>query len=64
MIVSELEKAIIKAKDEGKVPFYINTTAATTVLGKEVLVGDELNTHTGSYDDFDAIADVAEKYGE
>eukprot|EP00656_Telonema_subtile_P021157 TRINITY_DN22195_c0_g1_i1.p1 TRINITY_DN22195_c0_g1~~TRINITY_DN22195_c0_g1_i1.p1 ORF type:complete len:427 (+),score=143.68 TRINITY_DN22195_c0_g1_i1:300-1580(+) len=49
MVVDELDKAIAKAKEEGKKPFYINTTAATTVLG--------------AYDDYEAIADVAEKHG-
>jgi glutamate/tyrosine decarboxylase-like PLP-dependent enzyme len=48
-VVSELEKAIQKAKSDGLKPFYINTTAATTVIG--------------AYDDFDAIADVAQKHG-
>jgi len=49
IVVDKLEEAIVKAIEEGKKPFYINTTAATTVLG--------------AYDDFDAISDIAEKYG-
>jgi len=33
MIASELSKLILKAKDQGKTPLYVNATAGTTVLG-------------------------------
>ncbi|RDW67852.1 hypothetical protein BP6252_09248 [Coleophoma cylindrospora] len=33
MIPQELESLIIKAKSEGRTPFYVNATAGTTVLG-------------------------------
>ncbi|ODQ56532.1 PLP-dependent transferase [Saitoella complicata NRRL Y-17804] len=33
MIPSELEKLVIKAKEEGYTPFYVNATAGTTVMG-------------------------------
>jgi len=49
MIPAELEKAILKAKSEGKIPFFINATAGTTVLG--------------AFDRFDEIAEIAHKYG-
>jgi glutamate/tyrosine decarboxylase-like PLP-dependent enzyme len=39
----------VKAKAEGKVPFFINATAGTTVLG--------------AYDPLHEIADIAKKYG-
>jgi len=45
----ELEKAIIRVKDEGKIPLFVNATASTTVLG--------------SFDPINDIADVCEKYG-
>ncbi|KAI9844898.1 MAG: hypothetical protein M1837_005184 [Sclerophora amabilis] len=45
---SALDSLIQKAKDEGRTPFYVNATAGTTVLG--------------SYDPFDAIADICEKH--
>jgi sulfinoalanine decarboxylase/sulfinoalanine decarboxylase/aspartate 1-decarboxylase len=48
MIVSELEKQIIKDKKEGYTPFLINSTAGTTVLG--------------AFDPFEQISDVAQKY--
>lgn len=48
MIPSELDKKIEEAKDQGKVPFYINATAGTTVLG--------------SFDPFVAISKVAKKH--
>ncbi len=44
-----IEKAIVECKKRGKVPFFINATAGTTVLG--------------AYDPLDAIADIAAKYG-
>ncbi|EHK99731.1 putative Glutamate decarboxylase 1 [Glarea lozoyensis 74030] len=33
MIPEEFEKLVLKSKDEGKTPFYLNATAGTTVLG-------------------------------
>ena len=47
MITSELERMVKKAKDGGEVPFYVNSTAGTTVLG--------------SFDPIDEIADVCER---
>lgn len=44
-----LDAAIQKVKHAGETPFYVNATAGTTVLG--------------SFDSFDAIADVCRKYG-
>lgn len=49
MIPEDLESKIVQAKQEGYTPLYINATAGTTVYG--------------SFDDFNAIADIAEKYG-
>ena len=49
MIPEELDAQIEKAKDLGYTPFYVNATAGTTVYG--------------SFDDFNAIADIAEKHG-
>lgn len=43
-----LDAAIEKAKKDGEIPFYVNATAGTTVLG--------------SYDDVGAIADVIAKH--
>jgi glutamate decarboxylase len=43
-----LEEAIVEAKNEGFTPFYVNATAGTTVLG--------------SYDPFDAVADVCQRH--
>lgn len=43
-----LDEAIQKAIDDGEIPFYVNATAGTTVLG--------------SYDNVGAIADVIAKY--
>jgi len=43
-----LTEAIKASKDAGETPFYVNTTAGTTVLG--------------SYDPFDAIADVCKEH--
>lgn len=47
MIVSELEKAVKRAKAEGFTPFFVNATAGTTVLG--------------SYDPFPEIAAVCSR---
>ncbi|KAI1456049.1 glutamate decarboxylase [Annulohypoxylon moriforme] len=49
MIPSALRAAIIKAKEEGKTPLYINATAGTTVWG--------------SFDPFLEIATVAREFG-
>ena len=48
MDVAELEKAILKAKAENKRPWYIGTTAGSTVRG--------------TYDPFNKVADIANKY--
>lgn len=48
MIPSLLEKAIEEAKTSGEIPFYVNATAGTTVLG--------------SYDPIDQIADICQKH--
>ncbi|PIO41233.1 hypothetical protein AB205_0131940, partial [Aquarana catesbeiana] len=49
MIVSDLEEKILKAKEQGHVPFYVSATAGTTVYG--------------AFDPFSEIADICEKYG-
>lgn len=49
MLVPELEKEIIKAKNEGGLPFFVVATAGTTVLG--------------AFDPFHGIADVCQKHG-
>lgn len=46
---ASLEDAIIKAKMEGKTPFYVNATAGTTVLG--------------SFDPFEEIAYICRRHG-
>lgn len=48
MIVSELERLIIERKNRGQIPFFVNATAGTTVLG--------------SFDPINDIADICEKY--
>jgi len=48
MIPEELEKCILKAKEENKSPFFVNATSGSTVLG--------------AYDDLDALADVCKKH--
>ncbi|KAJ5994099.1 hypothetical protein N7451_009823 [Penicillium sp. IBT 35674x] len=48
MIPSELEKLVQKAQSEGRTPFYVNATAGTTVLG--------------SFDPFNEIAAICQKY--
>ncbi|XP_038130832.1 acidic amino acid decarboxylase GADL1-like [Cyprinodon tularosa] len=48
MIPSALEEQIKSAKNEGAVPFMVNATAGTTVLG--------------AFDPIDEIADICEKY--
>jgi glutamate/tyrosine decarboxylase-like PLP-dependent enzyme len=46
-IPSELEVLLIKARETGFMPFYVNATAGTTVLG--------------SFDPLNEIADVCER---
>lgn len=48
MIPSELEKAVLKAKGGGMIPFFVVATAGTTVLG--------------AFDPFNEIADICEKH--
>jgi glutamate decarboxylase len=48
MIPSELDKLAQRTKDEGKTPFYVNSTAGTTVLG--------------SFDPFKDISAVCKKH--
>lgn len=48
MIPSELEKLVQKAQSEGRTPFYVNATAGTTVMG--------------SFDPFEEIAAICQKY--
>ncbi|KAJ5094806.1 hypothetical protein N7456_010667 [Penicillium angulare] len=48
MIASELEKLVQKALNEGRTPFYVNATAGTTVMG--------------SFDPFNEIAAICQKY--
>merc|ERR1712227_654768 len=49
MIPQHLERLIKEAKDEGIVPFFVNATAGTTVVG--------------AYDPLDEIAEICERYG-
>lgn len=48
MIPEELEKLVQRAKNEGRTPFYVNSTAGTTVLG--------------SYDPFEAISVICKRH--
>jgi glutamate decarboxylase len=48
MIVSELERLILERKARGQIPFFVNATAGTTVLG--------------AFDPLNQIADICEKY--
>ena len=48
MIISDLEEKIAKSLSEGGFPFLVAATAGTTVLG--------------SFDPFDSVADICEKY--
>jgi hypothetical protein len=48
MIPSELERLILERKAQGHVPFFVNATAGTTVLG--------------AFDPIDPIADICQKY--
>ena len=47
MHLEDLEMKISEAKKDGKVPFFVNATAGTTVLG--------------AFDDISKIADVCQK---
>lgn len=49
MIASELERAIVAAKDRGQIPFFVSATAGTTVLG--------------AFDPLEEIGDICQKYG-
>ena len=48
IITSELERLIIQRKAKGHVPFFVNATAGTTVLG--------------AFDNLNEIADICQKY--
>lgn len=48
MIPEELEKEIILRKEKGHVPFFVNATAGTTVVG--------------AIDPLDKIADICQKH--
>jgi len=48
MVVSDLEEKMEKSQSEGGVPFLVAATAGTTVLG--------------SFDPFNDVADICEKY--
>lgn len=50
MLADDLRQKIAEAREQGRTPFYVQATAATTVLG--------------GYDDFNAICDVAHEGGE
>jgi len=49
MSATALEAAVVQAKKEGKKPFFVGSTAGTTVLG--------------AYDPFNDIADICEHHG-
>ena len=49
MRADELERLVLKAKSEGKAPYFVNCTCGTTVFG--------------AFDPINEIADVCEKYG-
>jgi len=49
MIVSELERLVKERLAKGHIPFFVNATAGTTVLG--------------AFDNINETADVCEKYG-
>ncbi|XP_055528972.1 glutamate decarboxylase [Wyeomyia smithii] len=48
MIPTELERLILERKSRGQIPFFVNATAGTTVIG--------------AFDPINAIADISEKY--
>lgn len=49
MLTTALEEQLLKDKADGFIPFLINSTAGTTVLG--------------AFDPFEQISDIAQKYG-
>lgn len=49
MIPEELEKEVVASKARGHVPFFVNSTAGTTVIG--------------AFDPINPIADICEKHG-
>jgi len=49
MIASDLDLKLSETKAKGYLPFFVSTTAGTTVLG--------------AFDPIDDIADVCEKHG-
>jgi glutamate/tyrosine decarboxylase-like PLP-dependent enzyme len=49
MIDAELDKAIVKAKANGKIPFFVNGTSGSTVMG--------------SFDPLDKLSAVCKKHG-
>ncbi|GAB0098487.1 cysteine sulfinic acid decarboxylase [Sergentomyia squamirostris] len=49
MCPEALKKAIVRVKEEGRRPFFVNATAGTTVLG--------------AFDDINALADVCQEAG-
>ena len=49
MLPESLEESILAAEKEGRVPFFVNATAGTTVLG--------------AFDPLRAIARICKKYG-
>lgn len=48
LIPAELERLILERKARGQIPFFVNATAGTTVLG--------------AFDPINAVADICEKY--
>jgi glutamate decarboxylase len=48
MIASELERLILERKGRGHIPFFVNCTSGTTVLG--------------AFDPINDIADICQKY--
>lgn len=49
IIPGKLEELIIERKAKGHIPFFVNATAGTTVIG--------------AFDPISDIADICEKYG-
>lgn len=48
MIPAELERLVLKAKEEGKHPYFVNATAGTTVFG--------------AFDPINELADICDKH--
>lgn len=48
IITTELERLVVEQRAKGHIPFFVNATAGTTVLG--------------AFDDINACADICEKY--